>query len=204
MTEPRDTPAPLSGDISADKDTLRKRVRADRAALDLSVCLDAAEKLAVNLLVLPEVLDARTVLSYQAMPEEIDPGPALERLRLLGVTIVFPRIEGPGVLGLHVVEPDTVLLSGPFGLAEPPADAPTVEPSAVDVVLMPGVAFDRAGRRLGHGGGYFDRLIPQLRSDCILLGVAFDVQVVDEVPTEPHDARVDAVVTPTRVLRSSR
>jgi 5-formyltetrahydrofolate cyclo-ligase len=196
VSEPRD--------ISAEKAALRSRIRAERAALDLSVCLEAAEKLAVNLLVLPEVLDARTVLSYQAMPEEIDPGPALERLRLLGVTIVFPRIEGPGILGLHVVEPDTVLLSGPFGLAEPPADAPTVEPSAVDVVLMPGVAFDSAGRRLGHGGGYFDRLIPQLRGDCCLLGVAFDVQVVDEVPTEPHDARVDAVVTPTRVLRVSR
>jgi 5-formyltetrahydrofolate cyclo-ligase len=63
------------------------------------------------------------------------------------------------------------------------------------------VAFDETGARLGYGGGYFDRLLPMLRADCARIGVAFDEQVLSEIPAEEHDAHVDVVVTPTRVLR---
>jgi 5-formyltetrahydrofolate cyclo-ligase len=171
-----------------------------RAALDLDVAVEASEMLTVNLLALPEVTGARTVLAYHAMPEEIDPAPAVERLRDTGAMIAYPRIEAPGVVALHLVTAETVLLPGPFGLAEPPAGSPRVDPELVDVALVPGVAFDASGRRLGYGGGYFDRLIPRLREDCAVLGIAFDMQIVDAVPAEEHDARVQAVVTPTRVV----
>jgi 5-formyltetrahydrofolate cyclo-ligase len=187
-------------DIAARKNAVRDRVRATRAALDLEVCLEAAEDLALNLLAMPEVAAARVVLAYHAMPEEIDPEQALRRLRALGATIAYPRIEAPGVVELHVVDAETEFLPGPFGLAEPPVSAPRVDPSAIDVAIVPGVAFDAAGRRLGFGGGYYDRLIPRLRTDCVVLGIAFDEQVLDEVPADTHDARVHAVVTPTRVL----
>jgi 5-formyltetrahydrofolate cyclo-ligase len=174
-----------------------------RAALDLDVAVEASEMLTVNLLTLPEVTTARTVLAYHATPEEIDPGPVVERLRETGALIAYPRIEGQGEVALHLVDAETVLLPGPFGLAEPPADAPRVDPALVDVALVPGVAFDASGRRLGYGGGYFDRLIPRFREDCAVLGVAFDIQLLDEVPADERDARVHAVVTPTRVVRAT-
>ncbi len=200
MNEPHAKGSPTSAAIAARKTALRVQIRALRAALDLQVCLAASEELATHLLALPEVTSARTVLAYHAMPEEIDPGPTLRRLRAAGATIVYPRIEAPGVVQLHVVEAETVLLPGPFGLAEPPETAPRVDPSAIDVALVPGVAFDTSGRRLGYGGGYFDRLIPRFRPDCAVLGIAFDEQVIDEVPADELDARVHVVVTPTRML----
>lgn len=195
MSDPRNIPA--------EKAAVRFHMRAMRAALDLDVVVEASEMLAVNLLALPEVTRARTVLAYHAMPEEIDPAPAVERLRDTGAMIAYPRIEGPGVIALHLVTAETVLHPGPFGLAEPPADAPRVDPQSIDVALVPGVAFDETGGRLGHGGGYFDRLIPGFRTDCAVLGIAFDMQIVDAVPAEEHDVRVDAVVTPTRVVRAA-
>lgn len=65
----------------------------------------------------------------------------------------------------------------------------------VSVVLVPGVAFDRRGYRLGYGGGFYDRLLPRLRPDCLTVGIAFDQQVVDALPAEPHDQRVGALLT---------
>jgi len=191
-------------DIHAEKLAIRTRIRAAREALDLELCLEGAEKLADRLLALPEVAGAHMVLAYHSMPDEINPEPAVERLRALGATIAYPRIKAPGVLELRQLEAGAAMNPGPFGLAEPSVDAPHVDPSSVDLVLAPGVAFDSSGRRLGYGGGYFDRLIPQLREDCVLLGIAFDEQVIDLVPTESHDARMDAVITPTRTLWPDR
>ena len=71
-------------------------------------------------------------------------------------------------------------------------------------MIVPGVAFDETGARLGYGGGYFDRLLPMLRADCARIGVAFDEQVLAEIPAEEHDAHVDVVVTPTRVHPARR
>jgi 5-formyltetrahydrofolate cyclo-ligase len=72
---------------------------------------------------------------------------------------------------------------------------------SIDAVIVPGVAFDPQGRRLGYGGGFYDRLLPRLRDDCLRVGVAYDEQLVDELPVAEHDAHVHAVVTPSRVLR---
>jgi 5-formyltetrahydrofolate cyclo-ligase len=196
VSEPRD--------IAAEKDGLRDRIRAMRSRLDLDASLDASERLSARLLALPAVTDASLIASYHAMPEEIDPALAIEKLRARGTAIVYPRIDAPGIIGLRRVDEGTSLLLGPFGLAEPPADSPIVEPDLVDVVIVPGVAFDPAGRRLGYGGGYYDRLLPRLRPDCLTIGIAFDEQVVDRVPSDVHDVRVKLLVTPTRTIETDR
>jgi len=189
--------------IAAAKKQAREYARAARCALDLVTCRDAAEALAKNLGALPELAIARTVLAYGATPEEIDPAIAVVRLRSCGATVAYPRIESPGVLGLHVVDEETELVHGPYGLTEPVADAPGVEPDEIDAVIVPGVAFDERCWRLGYGGGYYDRLLPLLRPDCARIGVAYDEQVLATIPAEEHDVRLDAVVTPTRVIRSA-
>ncbi len=160
-------------------------------------------QLAKQLNGLPELAIARVVLAYGATPEEIDPLPAVESLRACGATIAYPRIESPGELTLHLVDEESELVAGPFGLRQPTPGATIVDPSDVDAVIVPGVAFDEACRRLGYGGGYYDRLLPRLRSDCALIGVAYDEQVLETIPAEEHDVRLHAVVTPTRVLRAS-
>lgn len=164
----------------------------DRAPLAVS----AAERL----LALPEIARARVVLAYGASAEELDPAPAVERLRSRGVSVVYPRVSEAGRLALHVVADDAALKPGAFGIREPAPDAPAIEPARIDAVIVPGVAFDTACGRVGHGGGYYDRLLATLEG-AFTVGYAFDEQVLDTVPLEGHDIRLDALVTPAKTLR---
>jgi 5-formyltetrahydrofolate cyclo-ligase len=144
------------------------------------------------------------VLTYAALPSELDPSLAIDVLRRRGVRVAYPRIEAPGVLGMHWVESEADFVPGPLSIRQPPEDSPRVAHDEIDAVIVPGSAFDETGARLGYGGGFFDRLLPMLRPDCARIGVAFDEQLVPEVPAEEHDACVDLVVTPTRVIRPER
>jgi 5-formyltetrahydrofolate cyclo-ligase len=101
---------------------------------------------------------------------------------------------------LHWASPND-LAPGYCGILEPAADAAPASPDEFDVILVPGIAFDQSCCRLGHGGGFYDRLLPQLAPGALTIGIAFDEQVVDSLPREEHDVPVDVLVTPTRVLR---
>lgn len=196
---PAENPAP--DPIAAAKHAARQRAQEARECLDLTVCRKHAMAIAEHLLALPELTGAATVLTYAAMPAEIDPSLAIRDLRERGVRIAYTRIEAPGILGMHVVESETELVPGPLSIRQPSEGSPRVAHEEIDAVIVPGVAFAETGARLGYGGGYFDRLLPMLREDCVRIGVAFDEQLLPEIPAEGHDAYVDLVVTPTRVMR---
>jgi len=180
------------------------RAREARECLDLAVCRQHAHSLCERLLALPELAGAGVVLTYAALPSELDPAIAIDTLRERGARIAYTRIEAPGVLAMHEVADGTQLIPGPLSIRQPAVDAPRVAPDEVDAVIVPGVAFDESGARLGYGGGYFDRLLPTLRDDCLRIGVAFDEQLLEEIPAEEHDAYVDVVVTPSRTIRLRR
>lgn len=184
-----------------DKASVRLRGRTARCSVpdDARTALSSAAS--ERLLALPELASARTVLAYAASAEEIDPAPAIAALRERGAIIAYPRVSEPGRLTLHRLDNDTALECGAYGIGEPPQDAPTIEPDEIDVVIVPGVAFDRECCRIGHGGGYYDRLLCLL-GGAAKIGLAFDGQVFDEVPTDVHDVTLDAVVTPTRTIRA--
>jgi 5-formyltetrahydrofolate cyclo-ligase len=162
---------------------------------------EAAEAIARRLADLPELGDVRTALAYAATPEEVDIALAVEALRARGVRVAFPRVCGPGALGLHWVEADGTLDPGYRGIREPADACPEALPDEIDLVLVPGTAFDERCCRLGMGGGFYDRLLPRLRPGALAVGIAFDEQIVDDLPTEDCDAPVDLVLTPTRTLR---
>lgn len=190
----------MTPDACPGKDSARLLGRAARRAVPAEDRLRHAEAAAERLLALPEIASARTVLAYAATPEEIDPAPAVEALRARGATIALPRVTGPGRLTLHRVDPGIMLVPGPFGLLEPPRDSPTVAPGEIDVAIVPGVAFDGACRRIGHGGGFYDHL-SSMMVDAVTVGLAFDEQVLGEVPYADHDVCVDILVTPSRTRR---
>jgi 5-formyltetrahydrofolate cyclo-ligase len=189
--------------LAAAKHAARSEALSARSGLDSVARTHASAAACGALLALPELARVGIVLGYFALPSEIDPLEAVSALRTRGVTIGYPRVVSPGVLDVHLVNDERELVPGTFGLSEPPAAAPVLEPQLVDAVIVPGVAFGVNGERLGYGGGYYDRLLPRLRSDCVRIGFALDEQVLGEVPAEPHDALMDLLVTPTRVIRTS-
>lgn len=208
MTGREEDPGPVPREsaasaVTAAKHAARVKTRTAREALGRSASDRASAAACALLLGLPELEGASIVLAYVALPFEIDPRTAVVELRRRGVEVAYPRVESPGVLGVHIVDDDTELVPGPFGLSEPDARTPRTAPEYIDAVIVPGVAFDERGMRLGYGGGFYDRLLPLLRDDCARIGFAFDEQVLAEIPAEEHDVAVDIVVTQSRVLRPS-
>jgi 5-formyltetrahydrofolate cyclo-ligase len=188
--------------------------RAGLPAAEREACARAA---AARLLALPELGvggegdgEPACVSAYVAVRGELDPAAAVEALRAERSTVVLPRIESlkPPRLAFHVVTGEGELGAGPFGLSEPLATCAEVDVADIDVMLVPGLAFDAAGRRLGYGGGYYDGAARELRarkaaagrSPGLLVGFAYDFQVVDACPAGEHDVAVDLVVTERRVL----
>lgn len=185
------------------KRVLREAARGARLRLSDAERADASRRCAALVMALPELSTVRTALAYGASPEEIDVTPIVTALRARDVTVGFPRVEGPGVLGLHLLAEGEDLVRASFGILEPPPDAPRIALESLDACIVPAVAYDSHGVRLGYGGGFYDRLLPTLRPECARIGVCYDEQLVENLPREPHDALVDVVVTPTRVIRPS-
>jgi 5-formyltetrahydrofolate cyclo-ligase len=142
--------------------------------------------------------DARTVLVYAATRGEPPLAELVALARQTGREVVLPRMAGD-TLELRVWPAGGLLVRGAHGIGEPDASWPSLPPEAIDLALVPGLAFDPGGGRLGQGGGYYDRLLPALvprRADAPRrVGVAWAFQIVPRVPMEPHDITVDAVLT---------
>ena len=139
--------------------------------------------------------EAERILTYLAFRNEPDLIPLVGALP--GVDWIVPRIAGERLI-LHKHDPHN-LRRHPFGMLEPLPSAPVVEPEELDVVLVPGVSFDRRGGRLGFGGGFYDRLL--VRTSAVLIGITYDACMADGLPCDVHDQRMDWVVTPSQVIR---
>ncbi len=140
---------------------------------------------------------AGTILAYSGFGSELDTGGFLRGVLEDGKVLVLPRIlRDEKRLELHVVANlDRDLRPGVWGILEPESSLPKIPIHGVDFVLVPGVAFDRKGGRLGHGGGFYDRLLGDAAKRPELVAGAFEVQMVEEVPKEPHDVILDLITT---------
>lgn len=186
--------------LTPEKGALREQLLLVRAALPPSFRESASRAIAARLVALPAWREARTVALYAALGAEVDTA-ELARLALAaGKRVAWPRTSptGPGLSFASCAPAE--LVPGPARTLEPPADAPPISLQSVDLFVVPGVAFDAAGGRLGRGRGHYDAALSRIRPGAIRVGLAFDEQVVAEVPVEPHDVRLDAVVTPSVVL----
>lgn len=191
--------APLPSDLPvADaKARLRVRMKAVRAG---RACEAAALALRDRLLAGPPLPDG-PVSGYWPLADEIDVRPALAALAAAGRTCALPVVRGRGLpLAFRRWSPgDPLVPRGPFGIAEPGDAAPEVEPR---VLLVPLLAFDRRGGRLGYGSGFYDRTLARLRAagPTLAVGVALSVQEVGAVPCGPHDQRLDRIVTEAETI----
>ncbi len=140
--------------------------------------------------------DARTVLLYHPLPDELD---ILYNLPLEGKTVLLPVVQGDDIIlrqmnGCDVHQEKPGLTKGAFGIMEPTGPLFT-DFAAIDLAIIPGVAFTREGARLGRGKGYYDRFLTQLQSHTILWGVCFTFQILDRIPLEQHDRMLHRVIT---------
>lgn len=155
-----------------------------------------------RLFALPAFGAAATVAGFVAIKNELDPAAALAAVQGRGGVVVLPRVtSGTPRLRFHRAGGDEALVSGPFGLTEPAAGTPEVDAQVVDLMLVPGLAFDLAGRRVGYGGGYYDEVAARVRGGRgLLVGFAYDFQIVDRCPAGDGDLPVDWIVTDQRAV----
>lgn len=188
-----------------DKAALRARIREARQARPPDEQPELAEQLAARAIAfIPD--EPRDVTCYSSLPGEPGTGPLIASLIARGHRVWLPRIAGSQLTWVRV-DAESVFETGPMGIRQPVGHGVDSLDFA-DVVLMPALAVDRSGRRLGQGGGFYDRSLaaaaPLADGGPVLVALVFDDEVVDDVPTEGHDRPVDAIVTPLRTLRTGR
>lgn len=161
---------------------------ADRAAWDQAVQTHAALS--------PYFQRATTLLLYMPFRGEVATGALADTARAAGKRVVMPKVVRQGhELTLHLISGHKGdLAPGAYGIVEPQPHTPQVARHEIDLVVVPGVAFDRRGGRMGYGGGYYDRLLGDL-PHAVKLGYAYELQILPQLPLERHDVRMDALVT---------
>ncbi|NPA40925.1 MAG: 5-formyltetrahydrofolate cyclo-ligase [Aquificae bacterium] len=153
-----------------------------------------------HLLSLEELRQADKVLLYCAIQGEPDLTPLMETLINSGKKVVLPRVSGKD-LELIEVETPSCLVKGSFGIPEPSFGKP-VSPEEIDLAVVPGIAFDLRGYRIGFGKGYYDRLLKRVKAPKV--GVAYSFQVVECIPADSWDVPIDILITEKEVIRWNR
>lgn len=154
---------------------------------------------------LPEVAAAQTIMLYASFRSELCTTAAMRHVLAINKRLVLPRVvPNSRLLQACLVSSLDQLQHGAYGILEPAADTPILEVSDIDIVAVPGLAFDPAGYRLGYGAGYYDRFLPALPKDALALGICFAGQMVTRVPRQATDVRLLCIVTDESVIRQPR
>ncbi len=144
---------------------------------------------------------AHVILCYMDFRNEVETSSIIEYIWSLGKIVVLPKVNTQThALELYQIEGFRDMIESKMGILEPATDLPRVLESDIDLVLAPGVAFDLKGYRMGYGGGFYDKLIPQLRPDCHIAALAFDLQLLESLPVEAHDQPMSSILTESRWL----
>lgn len=184
------------------KQVMRIRFRALRSAIPRQAALHRSALVASHLLAQPELQDVRAVSLFWPIERhnEVDLRSVDGALRARGVSIAYPALDEAGShMVFRRVDDVAELEDRGRGFAEPPSSAPEVE--QLDVAVVPGLAFDTRGHRIGYGAGYYDSILPRVCPPAIAVGVAYDFQLATDLPNEDGDVAVDLIVTDKRVVR---
>lgn len=189
-------------ELLAEKDLIRRDVLKKRDGIPASAKRLKDEAIRDRLFSLREFRSARSILFYASFRSEVETQGMIKEAISMGKRVSLPRVDIKGhCLKIYEVKGLDELSTGYMGIAEP---RPIVERARgledIDLIVMPGAAFDRKGGRLGYGKGYYDRLLRGTKGQCLLLGLAYDEQIVEHIPLHPHDIRVDVIVTDREVI----
>lgn len=180
------------------KHEIRQQLLLRRKQLDEALWLELSLRIQQRLLDSECFSRAETLALYSPINKEVQTGTLLNVARMHDKRICFPRVCGDA---LQFVEfgPAAELQLGAFGVAEPVGKV-VLSAQQIDLVVVPGVAFDRDGFRLGYGKGFYDRELSRMTSSTICVGLCYEFQLCDTLPVEAHDQQLDYVVTETRLI----
>ena len=191
------------------RNTLRKNRLAARDRMEPTQRKEKSRRICALLTAHPVVTGANHLFIYVDFRSEVETMDLIRRLVAAGKTISVPvtLLEESRLQAVRLTNPDTQLMPGCYGIPEPTPDqiaVATVDPATIDTVLIPGSVFDTGGGRLGYGGGYYDRFLTESAPRAARVGVAFELQLVDRVPMEPHDQYMDVLVTEQQIYDCGR
>ncbi len=197
-------PLPRSGDDTvAAKARLRREMRHKREAIPIELAQAAASAAAEHLLSSAPIAAAQVVAMYAAVRCELDPIPAAHALRSRGATLAYPRIAaGERQLTWHLIDEPQVLCLGSFGIPEPDAATPTIPANRIDCFVVPGLAFDWRGNRLGWGRGYYDATLAS-HPTTPRVGYGYECQRIEHVPVDMLDLPMNLIVTESNIWNPS-
>lgn len=178
-------------DISDAKRRLREEVRQLKALRESRENNEEAEALGTLLLHHPHWLSARHILLFHPLPDEID---IFSAVKDTDKQLLLPQVTGETTMVLHSYEGEDSLKKGAFGIMEPTGNT-FYDYHEIDLAIIPGVAFDSEGHRLGRGKGYYDRFLPLLSPHCHKMGVCFSYQLFPSIPHDSHDIMMDEVLS---------
>jgi len=185
-----------------EKEKIRKRLLALRRGMRQEEIIAGSKRASVRLLATPEFTSSRAVLFYAALPEEMQTRESVEKALIMGKKIFLPRTEKNKLRIFEIKSYERNTKEGAFHILEPVAvDASEVSPEALDLIVVPGVAFDARGRRIGFGKGYYDRFLKNVDPNAPIVGLAFESQLVPVLPRTLNDRAVDMIVTDKRIIR---
>jgi 5-formyltetrahydrofolate cyclo-ligase len=192
--------------IHKKKKELRKKVQVLRDVLDPMQQRLLSDKVAANLWNVPEFNSAETILFFISFRSEVDTLSMILRALEEDRTVCIPCTDmgDKSMVASRIMNMDSDLEMGNYNILEPREEClRPVPPDQIDVILMPGVAFDATGGRLGYGGGYYDRFLEKCSPGCTLIALAYELQIVEHVPCADHDHHIHKIVTEKRVIDCS-
>ncbi len=180
-----------------ERDQLRIKMKLMREEASMLQVLEASARIGERVLAMPEYRSAKRVFCYHSLPMEVQTGGLIREMLRQGKEVYLPVVEkGRFMKAMRLRDADAVH-RGAFKVMEPDGDE-EIDPSQLDLILTPGLAFDRAGGRIGYGAGCFDRFLPKCGG--LIAGLSLDMQLVDRVPMEAHDVFMHRVVTESGVI----
>ena len=189
----------VKGDIMT-KSTLRRRLRAERIRMPERVVREKSLRIYRRLIDMPAYRLARRIACYVSVKNEVDTRRVIQNAIGGGKQVGVPVTREDGDMDFQAIAGLSDVRPVHYGLREPVADSPKVLlPHTIDLILVPGIAFDRRGYRIGLGGGYYDRFL--VRTEAVRVGLSYGFQIIDRVPDEPHDVTIDWIITENEVIK---
>ena len=189
-------------DVMKMKDRLRKSIEKKRNTLSTSEVLEKSSRIKKRIFEMDLFRDAQTILFYVSYGNEVYTHDMIKESISLGKTVVVPKsVTKNNALILSRLTDWNNLEVGAYNILEPKQESiEQVDVESIDLIIVPGVVFDESGNRIGHGKGYYDRLLNDSQN-IPNIGLAFELQMIDNIESEKHDEKIDVIITEDRIMK---